>query len=89
MLVAAKAGEWEQLVEFEQSRESIVAELVTAEGSVVHTAELRAKKRELIQAIMTCDEEVRVLTQDWMLELRQILVNVSNTERLNKAYKKG
>lgn len=89
MLEAAQAGEWEALVELEQSREKIVTELIAVEGSVAGSAELRGKKRELIQAIMSCDEEIRVLTQDWMRELRHILVSVNNTEKLNKTYKKG
>jgi hypothetical protein len=32
------------------------------------------------------DESIRLLTQDWMRELREILASVSNSQRLGKTY---
>ncbi len=40
----------------------------------------------LIQAIMGRDDEIRMLTQDWMRELREILASVNTEQRLSKTY---
>jgi hypothetical protein len=63
-----------------------VEEARSLENGQAGPVALRARKRELLQKILSRDEEIRILTQDWMHELREILDSASNTQRLNRAY---
>ena len=86
MFTAARAGDWDALVALERERDRHVEEARSLEDGQAGPAALRARKRELLQKILARDEEIRILTQDWMHELREILDSASNTQRLNRAY---
>lgn len=85
MLDSAKQSDWERLVELEQQRSKIIEYLETLDAGVAE-GRWRERKRELIQAILSADEEIRTLTRDWMRELREVLNSVSAEQKLNKSY---
>lgn len=87
MLAAARSSDWEGLVRAEQERDRLVEEIRLQDVDPARSQpELRTRKRELIESIMRLDAEVRVLTEDWMHELRDILASANNTQRLSKTY---
>jgi len=79
MVEAARANDWEQLIDLERSvaglRETLVYE---SEGGTIDAFEAE-KKRALIQQILRDDAEVRRHTEPWMEQVRSFLTgNVSN-----------
>jgi len=86
MLDAARKSDWDGLVEFEQQRGRLLEDIRLHEADAVHAQQHRNRKRELLQVIMTRDDEIRLLTQDWMRELRDILASVNTEQRLSKSY---
>lgn len=89
MLEAARANEWDALVRIEQERDRQVESLRQQDVDPGRVPALRARKRELIEAIMAKDAEVRSLTEDWMHELRDILESAGNAQKLHKTYDQG
>ncbi len=89
MLEAARGSDWDTLVRIEQERDRQVAVLRQQDVDPGRIPGLRARKRELIEAIMAKDAEVRSLTEDWMHELRDILESAGNVQTLHKTYDQG
>lgn len=89
MLEAARGNDWDALVRIEQERDRQVETLRQQDVDPGRVPELRARKRELIEAIMARDAEVRSLTEDWMHELREILESAGNVQKLQKTYDQG
>lgn len=86
MLDAAKKNEWDDLAALEEKRFALMGKLMAADKGDLLDARLNAKKTELIQNILACDVETRKLTENWMIELRQILDSIGTEKRLNDAY---
>lgn len=86
MLTAARASDWDALVRLEVERDRLIEEVRRHDLDTPRSARLREQKRELLERIIAQDEEIRTLTQDWMRELRDILSNVNNVQRLSKTY---
>lgn len=86
MLEAARSSDWDRLVEHERARDQLLERLRRQDRDVAGSARQRARKREILQAMLEQDEAVRLLTQDWMRELREILASVSNSQRLGRTY---
>ncbi|MBI1396955.1 MAG: hypothetical protein GC151_13335 [Betaproteobacteria bacterium] len=89
MFEAARSGDWDGLVLLERERDRMLDEIRKHEGEPPKAPELRQRKRELIREMLSRDEEIRNLTQDWMHELRDILSNVETVQRLSKTYSQG
>jgi len=86
MLEAAQKGEWDALVQAERERAIVIDRIKALDPDPGRDAALRERKREIIVAIMNGDEQVQLLTQDWMHELREVLGSISATQRLNRTY---
>lgn len=86
MLESARKSDWDDLVRLEQERARLIEVARQEEADPVKARQHRDRKRELIQTIMARDDEIRLLTQDWMRELREILASVNTEQRLNKTY---
>ncbi|MFO1321519.1 MAG: flagellar protein FliT [Burkholderiales bacterium] len=86
MLVAARSSDWDGLVKLEVERDRLIENARHHDVEAPRSPALRQQKRELLQQIITQDEEIRTLTQDWMRELRDILSSVNNAQRLSKTY---
>lgn len=86
MLEAARSSDWDRLVELERGRDQVLDALRREDRDPPGTEKQRARKREIIQAMLEQDETIRLLTQDWMRELREILASVGNSQRLGKTY---
>jgi hypothetical protein len=86
MLEAARKSDWDQLVAFERERGRVVDDIRLGDPDPGRDLATRGRKRELILAIMQCDEQITLLTQDWMHELREVLGSISAEQRLSRAY---
>lgn len=85
MLAAAKAQEWDLLTEMEASRTSLIDEL-RQHDTLTWTAESAEKKRALILAILSSDDELRPLAELQRQELRKLIDSANTDRKLKKTY---
>lgn len=86
MLDAARKAEWDQLVKLEISRGRLLDELRESNQGPPESHEAGVQRRVLIEAILEHDRDIKLLTQDWMHELRDILGSATAQRLLNRAY---
>jgi flagellar protein FliT len=89
MVEAARANDWEQLIDLERSVASLRETLVNeSEGGTIDAFEAE-KKRALIQQILRDDAEVRRHTEPWMEQVRQFLTGSVRKRQVDQAYGTG
>lgn len=86
MLDAAQKSEWERLVAQERERAGLIDRLRDLDREPSRDARDRERKRTLLREIMQLDEQIEILTQDWMRELRDILGSINAEQRLSRTY---
>lgn len=86
MLLAAKAGEWDELVALAQKYTACVDELKAVDGNDTSDPDFLERKTELIRAILAMDAEIKVLIGDWMVELGEVLNSINADKKLKKTY---
>ena len=86
MLEAARASDWDRLVQLEQERARLVERLRLEDPDPGNDLASRDRKRELIVEMLRLDEQIQMLTQDWMHELRDVLGSIGDEQRLNRTY---
>lgn len=86
MLDAARKSDWERLVQLEIIRGRILDELREANQGPPTSHQAGLERRDLIEAILERDRQIKLLTQDWMHELRDILGSATAQRLLNKTY---
>ena len=86
MLDAAQKSEWERLVALEGERATLIDQLRDLDREPSRDARERDRKRALLREIMQFDEQIEILTQDWMRELREVLGSISAEQRLSRTY---
>ena len=82
MLDAARAGDWDGLVQRERSRALLVERLKEHDPDPARDAATLERKREILLEISRADEQINTLTQDWMHELRDVLGGLGTLQRL-------
>lgn len=89
MVEAARAEDWERLIDLERSvsglRESLARD---AEDASADPREAE-RKRDLIRRILRDDAEVRRHTEPWMEQVRQFLTGGARKQRVDRAYGAG
>lgn len=89
MVEAARAGDWDSLIELERTVTGLRNTLMTTpDDSNLPTADV-ARKRHLIQSILKDDAEVRSHTEPWMEHVRQYLGDNTRRRDVQKAYAAG
>jgi flagellar protein FliT len=86
MLVAARNGDWEELIALEARCASHVATLKAGEAPVPLTGTVRDRKVQIIQKILSDDREIRNITEPWMESLSNMMSSVGTERKLNHAY---
>ena len=93
MVEAARAHEWDQLVELECGVTALRHTLMASSGIESSAdnmdADRSARKRILIQQILEDDAEVRRHTEPWMEHVRQFLGDNVRRRDVQKAYGAG
>lgn len=89
MVEAARANDWERLIELEQAVAGLRATLMQeSEGGTIDAFEAE-KKRALIQRILKDDAEVRSHTEPWMEQVRHFLTGTVKKRKVDQAYGVG
>ena len=86
MLEAARTSDWDRLVVLEKERTVVVDQLRDKDPDPGRDLKTRVRKRQIIEEIMRYDEQVQILTQDWMRELREVLGSLSAEQKLSRTY---
>ena len=86
MLEAAQNSDWDRLQAAEKERKELIDQLRQLDVNPGRDAKTRRRKRELISNTMQCDEQIEILTKDWMRELRDVLGSLSAEQKLARTY---
>jgi flagellar protein FliT len=86
MLTCARSAQWDQLVELEKERGMILEGIGRGNAQAGRSGADRDGKRRILQRMISCDQEIAALTQDWMAELRQILNSADTRNKLERTY---
>lgn len=86
MLEAAQKSEWDRLVVLERERATLIDQLRNVDREPPRDERERDRKRTLLREIMEFDEQIEILTQDWMRELREVLGSINAEQRLSRTY---
>lgn len=89
MVEAARASEWDNLIELERSVASLRNALMTTPEDSDAPATDVARKSSLIQRILEDDAEIRRHTEPWMEHVRQFLGDNTRRREVQKAYAVG
>jgi flagellar protein FliT len=89
MVEAARANDWESLIDLERAvaslRETLTKDVVSAESDP-REVEI---KRAMIQRILKDDAEVRRHTEPWMEQVRRFLSGDARKRQVDRAYGTG
>lgn len=88
MVEAARANDWETLIDLERAVASLRNTLMNEDGSPADPAEA-THKRDLIQRILKDDAEVRRHTEPWMEQVRRFLSGGVRKQQVDKLYGAG
>ena len=88
MVEAARANDWERLVDLENDVAALRDKLIADEGGQLAPSEVE-QKRHLIRTILQDDAEVRRHTEPWMEHVRQFLGGAARKQRIDRAYGAG
>lgn len=86
MVDAARASDWNELVDLERHVAKLRDTLVEEEAPGNLSLQEIDLKRGLIQRILDDDAEIRRYTEPWMEQVRRFLGGRSTRERLERAY---
>lgn len=88
MVEAARANDWDRLIDLESNVAALRTQLMSEEGGALAPGEIEQKRR-LIQNILQDDAEVRRHTEPWMEQVRQFLSGETRKQRVDRAYGAG
>ena len=89
MVEAARAGDWDNLIELEHGVAGLRNTLMATPEDANAPATDVARKRSLIQRILEDDAEVRRHTEPWMEHVRKYLGDSVRRRDVEKAYAAG
>ncbi|PZP54892.1 MAG: flagellar protein FliT [Azospira oryzae] len=85
MLEAARAQDWDQLVELEKECRRLAEALQTASDAAL-TLEEQRRKAAIIRKVLADDAQIRSLAVEWMAELERLLGANRREQALRRAY---
>lgn len=83
---AARHGQWDELVELERQRDSVLSELKSDAARAAIPDAAAEQVAELIGAILKADAETDALARAWHVELQGLLGSMSTERKLLDAY---
>jgi len=86
MVEAARANDWENLVELEKSVASLRDTLIADDDNSRLSPSEADLKHALIQRILDDDAEVRRHTEPWMEQVREFLSGTARRKQVESAY---
>lgn len=85
MVEAARANDWDLLVDLERDVASLRAALLAEDGEALAPAAVE-QKRQLIQDILQDDAEIRRYTEPWMEQVRHFLGGDIRKRKVDQVY---
>ena len=89
MLVAARQGDWDQLIALEEHCARHVQTLKDGEPPIPLTGASRDRKVQIIHKILADDRKIRDLAEPWMAQLAQMINSTRAERKLSSAYGGG
>ncbi|MFA6314636.1 MAG: flagellar protein FliT [Sterolibacterium sp.] len=86
MVEAARANDWERLINLERSIAALRNSLLHDDDIDDHSGNELKLKSQLIQRILADDAEVRRHTEPWMEQLRKFLGSNAKRRAVEQAY---
>lgn len=86
MRCAAEQGDWDRLVELENSRARILDEVKSLDATAVLSAPELQRRSECIDCVLSHDAAIRDLVQKHIGQVQLNLESAHNTQRLRQAY---
>lgn len=84
MVEAARANDWDRLIDLEHSVEGLRTTLLRDVDSAASSFEIK-RKYDLIQRILRDDAEVRRHTEPWMEQVRRFLTGTPHRSQIDPA----
>lgn len=88
MLNAAREERWDDLSAMDVERQDCISRVVQTDLVSTRPSDA-AKRTELIQNILECDEQTKVLVKAWQTEMADVLGSMDNSRKLADAYGDG
>ena len=73
MLLAARSGDWDQVVKLEGACAVLIAQLRFKSRDADLAPDERKEKARIMQRILRTDAEIRCLAEPWLADLAQII----------------
>lgn len=89
MLTAARAAEWDTLINLEKACSTHFARLFAIEDGAPRDAQYQRRKAELIRAVLDDDAEIRLLVEPWQARLSALIHHHGQQRRLQQTYTAG
>ncbi len=89
MLTAARAGQWDTLVQLERDCSGLFARLFAADVERPRSADYQRRKAALIRSALEDDAEIRLLVEPWLAQLSAMIGHTGHQRRLSQAYRTG
>ncbi|MDO8959094.1 MAG: flagellar protein FliT [Rhodocyclaceae bacterium] len=89
MVEAARANDWDRLIDLERAVADLRDTLATDAESASPDPRDARKKRDMIQRILKDDAEVRRHTEPWMEQVRRFLSGDVKKRQIDRAYGAG
>jgi len=86
MLAAAMDDEWDQLISIEQQCGELVSAMKPLDAEVMLDEVTQQHKKQLINAILADQAEIRTYVQAWMQQLQLSIQSNRQEQRLLQAY---
>jgi flagellar protein FliT len=86
MRAAARRGDWDTLLEFEDDCRVIIEKIKVRAARLVLDDETRKRKMEIIHQILDDDAEIRNLMNPWLQQLQTLLGGCANRKKASRAY---
>jgi len=89
MVEAAKANDWERLIDLERAVARLRDTLMRDAADRITDPSEAERKRDLIRRILQDDAEIRRHTEPWMEQVRHFLTGDARKRRVDEAYGAG
>lgn len=86
MLDAARASDWDALIEHENNCARLINALRASGAELRLDADSHERKRAIIRRVLAEDAEIRRLTQPWLGRLEELLRTSTTRRRLGNTY---
>lgn len=89
MVEAARAHDWDRLIELERAVGGLRDVLMQEGGAAAESSEETERRRALIRRILEDDAEIRRHTEPWMEKVRRFLAGNARPRQLDRGYGSG